>query len=158
MKKLVSLCVIAILFAVSFSASVFAAEEKTKSLRDICFEKVSSELDLESVRNKMRAKKAKDGNSYYDVYTVYKTFQKSSKHFGVVKALADDVQLSATFAIGYCESEGGDMDAFQKETSTAVYRPSANEQLEVDTKVKLGQWQNALSEFVENYYNVYVVR
>lgn len=157
MKKLTYVIFVA-LFVAFASFGVSAMDEKPKSLRDVCFDKVSAELSLDAVRNKLRSQEARDGQTYYDVYSAYVHHRKSSKRFEVIKELADDIQLSATFAIGYCVSEGGDMDAFQSETSKTVYRASAREHLNEDTKVKLQKLQSELNAFVKNYYNVYVAR
>ncbi|MAI07431.1 MAG: hypothetical protein CMF61_00595 [Magnetococcales bacterium] len=158
MKKLSCVIFVSFLFSMSASFTVLAADEKPKSLRDACLDKVSVELDLNSVRDKLRSLKAKDGQNYYEVYQMFVAHRKSSRQFDVIKELADDIQLSATFAIGYCVAEGGDMEAFQPETSKAVYRASAHEHLNNDTKVKVRKFQSELNRFVKNYYNVYVAR
>ncbi len=69
----------------SASFTVLAADEKPKSLRDACLDKVSVELDLNSVRDKLRSLKAKDGQNYYEVYQMFVAHRKSSRQFDVIK-------------------------------------------------------------------------
>jgi hypothetical protein len=164
MKKMTALFFAVLMFipltALSSEDSTFSEETGD------CFSKVAQITGpkLDALRNWMRSKKAKDGKSYYEVYRLYDGFWLSARDFKVLNDSADDIQLSAAFAIGFCNKSFGNMDENELyvdpkgQDEPIVIHLSAHEHLTADTLPKIADFYKIIDRFIKRYYNVKVVK
>lgn len=151
------------LLSLSFTSTVFAQRESSSEVSPDkeCFSKVAAitRPKLDELRAWMRSKKARDGKTYYEVYRLYEGFRLNSSKFKPLDELADSIQLSASFAIGYCNLYFGDMDqdAFYRDpfgkNEPKLVHLSAHQHLDVDTLPKIAAFYKAIDGFVKNHYN-----